>query len=112
MRCASIKRPLSAAFAFARQQTHVRRVDRHHIFFSRHFSFFMLLLVPLALLFEKIGTLQDTKRIGWAFIAGAEGEVTVVRKSKRSLLVDWKTAQLFWGTCREEQYRFWLFESS
>jgi hypothetical protein len=33
----------------------------------------MLLLVPLALLFEKIGTLQDTKWIGWAFIAGAEG---------------------------------------
>jgi hypothetical protein len=72
-RCAFAKRPLSAAFAFARQQTHVRRVDRHHIFFSRHFSFFMLLLVPLALLFEKIGTLQDTKWIGWAFIAGVEG---------------------------------------
>jgi hypothetical protein len=32
-----------------------------------------LLLVPLALLFEKIGTLQDTKWIGWAFIAGVEG---------------------------------------
>jgi hypothetical protein len=33
----------------------------------------MLLLVPPALLFEKIGTLQDTRRIGWAFIAGSGG---------------------------------------
>ena len=34
----------------------------------------MLLLVPLALLFKKIGTHQDTNRTGWAHFAGAEEE--------------------------------------